>query len=209
MSSEDAGIEETPAPKRKRRSLTEEPVPQEKTVIETLEKKVETLKSKRSKESIVQKKLFQSVLSENVSPVKNNLYAQKPHTHVNTLHDFLNDQAVPIPHKQACTSTPKKILPKSIRHLHKEFTDKHPDNKVSLRTVYRHKPKTIITNKHAHYRQCLCEICTNVDLKLNAIHKFCANPADGRDQLSDRSVYMKIYLWNAWRENVVIVVLAK
>ena len=158
-----------------------------RTLQQEVAKKLDCFKLKRSKKAIERKKLFQSCFKD-VSPIKVNLFSKPENPKVKSLKSFLDEEAVPLPHKQACTSTPKKILSKSLKQTFKEFNKKKPENKVSLRTVYRHKPKHIITNTHHAYRQCLCEYCSNIDLKLEVSNKICTNPVDSRDDLSERSL---------------------
>lgn len=84
--------------------------------------------------------------------------------------------------------TQRKILPKRLKRLHRDFKSRHPQAEVSLRTMYRHLPKHIKTMRNQSYRQCLCEICVNVDLKLDALQQYMKEPINGGDHASEISL---------------------
>ena len=85
------------------------------------------------------------------------------------------------------TGTQKKVLPKRMKRLHRDFLAVN-GQKLSLCPVYRHRLKRIKTSKHQAFRMCLCEVCVNVDLKLDAINQHLTAPVEGRDELSELSV---------------------
>lgn len=82
----------------------------------------------------------------------------------------------------------KKILPKRLKHLFRDFCKENPNTSLSLRGLYRHKQNHILTSRHQKLRQCLCEVCVNVDLKLDAINHSLLQPVEGRDALSEMSI---------------------
>ena len=102
----------------------------------------------------------------------------------------MEDQSVFLPCKRSVlkeTGTQKKVLPKRRKRLHRDFLAVN-EQKLSLRSVYRHRPKHIKTSKHQAFRMCLCEVCVNVDLKLDAINQHLTAPVEGQDELSEMSV---------------------
>ena len=102
----------------------------------------------------------------------------------------MEDQSVFLPCKQSVlkeTGTQKKVLPKWMKRLHRDFLAVN-GQKLSLRSVYRHHLKHIKTSKHQAFRICLCEVCVNVDLKLDAINQHLTALVEGRDELSELSV---------------------
>ena len=84
------------------------------------------------------------------------------------------------------TLTQKKILPKRMKRLHKEFQVKNPEHKLSLRGMYRHLPHDVLSSRKQAARQCLCEVCKNVDLKLDTLNWYLKEPVDGGDAHSRR-----------------------
>ena len=89
------------------------------------------------------------------------------------------------------TSMQKKILPKRMKRLHKEFQVKNPEHQLSLRGMYCHH---VLASRKQAYRQCLCEVCKNVDLKLDTLNRYLKEPVDGGDALSERSLCHELML---------------
>ena len=70
----------------------------------------------------------------------------------------------------------------------------HPEHKMSLRTFYRCIPSHIISAHRQKYRQCLCEVCQNIDLKLDTLNKLLEDAIDGWDVASEMTLYKEYTL---------------
>lgn len=103
--------------------------------------------------------------------------------------EYLQSVAIDIPGKNYASKhqKPKKILPKRLKRLHRDFCKKNPEKKISLQTFYRKLPGNILSSRKRAFQQCLCEYCENIDLKLDALNKNLTEPVDGRDVLSEAS----------------------
>ena len=162
-----------------------------------IKKALTDLSKKRSKGAIAKKNL----LSKFVSPerpdsnIKKDLYKRsKVNSATAAALDYMNNAAIDLPGKRSVcrkTQTQKKILPKRLKH-HKLSFEKETGQKVSLRTMYRHKPRHILTSHRQSYKQCLCEVCTNIDLKIDALNKILKGTLlgqiQGRDALSEMTL---------------------
>ncbi|XP_013411104.2 uncharacterized protein LOC106174215, partial [Lingula anatina] len=149
-------------------------------------------KRHRSKESLARRRLLTSLLNPELDADTKNLYQRKKASEVScAAREFLEDSAAHVPGKQTIskrTGVQKKILPKRLKRLHKEFLQKNPGSQISLRTLYRIMPKHILSSKRLKFNQCLCEVCANIDLKLDALNRHLEDPVDGRDLLSEASL---------------------
>ena len=171
--------------------------PRSKKVKTAVFSKLDKLKNRRDKKSLASRRLLLDTISSGneqpgckplvTSPYKRTAANIKTATAV----AFLEDISVDLPGKKTVnkrTLTQKKVLPKRLKRLHRDFRSHYPEVMVSLRTMYRHLPRHIKTMKHQSYRQCLCETCTNVDLLLDALQPFLQTSIDGRDVISDISL---------------------
>ena len=59
----------------------------------------------------------------------------------------------------------KRQLLKSMKELFVELKKQHPSVKISLRSFFCYRPKSVKNVKFAHFRQCLCDIYLNPKLK--------------------------------------------
>ena len=64
----------------------------------------------------------------------------------------------------------------------------NPEATTSLRSPYRHRPSHIKTSRQQAFRQRLCEICLNIDLKLDSVSAHLEQAIGGHDVLSEMSV---------------------
>ena len=153
--------------------------------------KIQQLSKKRSKRALFQRNYLKNLIDGGPSPVKKETYQRrKLHPGREAAVSFLHDVSINLPGKKSVSKMQqRKVLPKRMKRLHRDFKLSNPGVSVSLRTMYRRKPGTIKTSRHSTYRQCLCEICTNIDLKLDTLNKFLGEyRIDGRDVLSDMSL---------------------
>ena len=81
-----------------------------------------------------------------------------------------------------------------MKRLHKEFQVKNPEHKLSLGGMYRHLPQDVLSSRKQAYRQCLCEVCKNVDLKLDTLDRYLKELVDGGEALSERSLCHELML---------------
>ncbi|GFN75253.1 vertnin [Plakobranchus ocellatus] len=162
-----------------------------------IEKEIEKLKPKRSKESLKSKKLLQNVMGGGNDQKEIASYKKKKSEANLKLSEFLEDVSINLPGKKTAskrTMAQKKILPKRVKHLRKEFEELNPSLKVSKSTFYRSIPRHILTShKHKHH-SCLCEICVSIDQKLDVLNKHMRTPIDGRDSLSELSLCSEVSL---------------
>lgn len=68
----------------------------------------------------------------------------------------------------------RRVLDRPVTEVFEEFKKKNPEVKTSLSTFKRSKPRKVeITRKQPWYG-CLCEACTNVELKLRSLSQLAA-----------------------------------
>ena len=160
---------------KKTKTCTEENITLSEAEVmkENVEKEIEKLKPKRSKESLKTKKILLNAISNGKHQREVGTYKRTKSEANIKLQEFLNDVSINLPGKKTVgkkTLTQKKILPKRVRHLQKEYRELHPQLNVSRSTFYRNIPKDILTShKHKHH-SCLCENCASIDLKLDALN---------------------------------------
>ena len=149
-----------------------------------------TQESKRVKKSLFAK--LRSLKNANDVTSKPSPYKRRQ-KNLSTLTaiSFLEDVAVDLPDKRTVSRRSlqqQKVLPKRLKRLHRDFLKLHMQSKVSLRTFYRNLPQHIKTVGHQTYRQCLCELCVNVDLLLDGLKPFLEVEIEGRDIASEMSL---------------------
>lgn len=170
--------------------------PSPKSVKSALYRKIGELQKKRSKKCLYARKLFLDVLTPEketdlLEQETSSVYKRKKKPATKAAVEYLDDIAVHMPGKRTVlkrTLQQKKILPKKMKRLHRDFREKHPDNTTSLRTFYRHLPSNIVSSSKLAYKQCLCETCTNIDLKLDVVNTITKLPIDGRDVASESTL---------------------
>ena len=69
------------------------------------------------------------------------------------------------------TNIGKIVMTMTIKDAHLMYKKKYPDSKVGLTTFYKLKPRNIKVSE-TNRRCCLCQICCNVALKVEAANKF-------------------------------------
>lgn len=91
------------------------------------------------------------------------------------IHDIYQKNARIFPDKKSARMNtdlepePRGILERTLLSLHKEFCSEHPEIKVCFSTFCSLKPKNLLASTHHSIRACLCEVCTNVRLKVEAL----------------------------------------
>ncbi|PJE77757.1 hypothetical protein CI610_03319 [invertebrate metagenome] len=63
------------------------------------------------------------------------------------------------------------MLDKPITSVCADFKENHPNVSVSMSTFKRNKPNNIESTRKQHWEGCLCDLCTNIDLKLKALNQ--------------------------------------
>ena len=66
---------------------------------------------------------------------------------------------------------PKRVLNRTVDEVHKSFLEENPDLKIGRAKFSSLRPKCVCLQNKAKLQQCLCEYCTNIDLKLKAINQ--------------------------------------
>ena len=86
---------------------------------------------------------------------------------------YYTENSTTIPDQKRVTKklmTARKFVDRSLNDLHKEFSALNPEIKVSKSLFCKLRPKFIDCAKDSKYRQCLCEYCTNIELKLKTLN---------------------------------------
>ena len=103
--------------------------------------KFEKLQKLRSKKALAARKLLLGVVSHNetqsADSSEQRLYCRKQTIASRASIEFFQEVSIVLPGKKFVS---KKILPKRMKRLHKEFQVKNPEHKLSLRGMYRHLP---------------------------------------------------------------------
>ena len=116
---------------------------------------------------------------------------KKTHKGTEAAISYMEEISVHLPGKRTVSKrclTQKKVLPKRLKRLHRDLMRTNPEATTSLRSFYRHRPSHIKTSRQQAFRQGLCEICVNIDLKLDSVSAHLEQAIDGRDILSEMSV---------------------
>ena len=176
--------------------------------------KLVQLKRKRSKHALGAKQLLVDTMSpQRATDGRGTLYKRKANAPAtNAAVEFLEEVAVDLPGKKSASKKnmeQKKVLPKKLERLRKDFLTKHPNYKFSLNRLYRHLPAHMLTSRRQAYSHCLCEICTNVDLNLECLNRqlMTDERIDDRDAISERSLCEDVTLdclnrkCNSWAYN--------
>lgn len=82
--------------------------------------------------------------------------------------DYFNEVAVPLPDKRGVN---KKILDKPVKQIFKTFSNTS-NHKLSLRTFFRYKPKSVLSVTKTKFHQALCDVCMNPKMKMAVLNSF-------------------------------------
>ncbi|XP_071150146.1 uncharacterized protein [Mytilus edulis] len=66
------------------------------------------------------------------------------------------------------TLTSKSVMTRTTKKAHELYSEQKNSKKISRSTFRKLRLKTVLTANKTQLRQCLCEYCTNIELKLNA-----------------------------------------
>ena len=66
----------------------------------------------------------------------------------------------------------RRVMERFVCSAYQQFMVEHPNTKISLSAFTSLRPKTISPSTRNRKRDCLCEYCANVDLKLEALRSF-------------------------------------
>lgn len=75
----------------------------------------------------------------------------------------------------------RKTIDRPGKDIYQEFIEENPDVTISYSTFATIRPQNVETTKSTAWYSCLCETCTNVDLKIKSLNLFSA-----RNRLSNR-----------------------
>ncbi|XP_071481542.1 uncharacterized protein [Diadema antillarum] len=91
------------------------------------------------------------------------------------VHEFLKrpDVATCVPNRKSIgrDEQPRYVLQNTVEHTRQEFRKENPEVKVGKSSFAKLRPNNILLHKKAQLEQCLCEICTNIDLKLQTLNR--------------------------------------
>ncbi len=93
---------------------------------------------------------------------------------VSSVVQFYEENAVYLPDKKYISKkTMKKtgFLQHPVSTLFSSFKEKHPNIKIGLKKFYKLRPDHIKLQGAIKFRGCLCEYCTNIELKATAVNK--------------------------------------
>ena len=65
-----------------------------------------------------------------------------------------------------------KVLDRPLVDTFKDFKVDNPDVETAFSTFAANRPSNISTSKKQQWYSCLCEMCTNVDLKIKSLNTF-------------------------------------
>jgi len=65
----------------------------------------------------------------------------------------------------------RKVITSSLKTTYQQFKEHHPDISISYTSFKRHRPGNILPHTQHKFRDCLCEYCLNIKLKLKAVTK--------------------------------------
>jgi hypothetical protein len=65
----------------------------------------------------------------------------------------------------------KSVMTKTVKQAHELYLQQNTSRKMSLSAFRKLRPKTVLTANKTQLPQCLCEYCTNIELKLNALKR--------------------------------------
>ena len=69
----------------------------------------------------------------------------------------------------------RRVLDRTLKETYKEYKQSNPeDTSVSFSTFAKMKPRNVETTTKRKWNACLCEVCTNVDLKIRSLSQLAA-----------------------------------
>jgi hypothetical protein len=89
---------------------------------------------------------------------------------------------------------PRKVLDSSLHAGFQQFQEKNPDVQVSFPAFKRLRPKSVMPYTKHRFRECLCEYCVNIDLKLKAVNSFLSSHRHGDLKITDKYVLSRMTL---------------
>ncbi|ESO85587.1 hypothetical protein LOTGIDRAFT_155075 [Lottia gigantea] len=96
-----------------------------------------------------------------------------PASTIDASHDHYErpDMSTILPNRKSIAQgQPKHVLQRSVEATFKSFTNDSPSLKISESTFNKLRPKHILLQSISKFYQCLCEPCTNIDLKLKVLN---------------------------------------
>ncbi|ESO97658.1 hypothetical protein LOTGIDRAFT_152749 [Lottia gigantea] len=96
-----------------------------------------------------------------------------PASTIDAIHDHYErpDMSTILPNRKSIAQgQPKHVLQRSVEATFKSFTNDNPSLKISESTFNKLRPKHILLQSKSKFYQCLCEPCTNIDLKLKVLN---------------------------------------
>ena len=63
------------------------------------------------------------------------------------------------------------ILQKTLHQHYQDFKDEHPNTKLGISKFAALKPPNVKPQTKSALNACICELCANIELKLQAVHK--------------------------------------
>ncbi|XP_033728817.1 uncharacterized protein LOC117317958 [Pecten maximus] len=96
-------------------------------------------------------------------------------TLTNFFHQTDVSREMPNPRQVNKAMEPRKTLDGSLVNSYEKFQRQNPEAKVSYSKFVKCRPKNVKPVAHTKYNQCLCEYCTNVELKVNSLVRFCSS----------------------------------
>lgn len=175
-------------PKTRRHTVS---TPSPKRLTSSYKTQIAKLKNLRSRDALSRRNLLESLVDPTLEHSDKIRYAKSVTEKAKAAEKFILDEAIDIPNKRAVSKKgkiQKKILTKRVKRLHREFC-RNTSHKISLRTFYRMLPKNVLTSHKQKFQQCLCEYCTNIDLKIKQLNTVLeGNKIEGRDALSESSL---------------------
>ncbi|KAH3795059.1 hypothetical protein DPMN_148605 [Dreissena polymorpha] len=73
----------------------------------------------------------------------------------------------------------RRILDRPLAAVYQEFQQQNPTVKASYSTFVRNKPQTVESTRKQRWYACLCDTCTNTDLKIKALQQVASRIESG------------------------------
>ena len=85
----------------------------------------------------------------------------------------LPDVSSCLPNKKNVTRKllPKYVIQSSLSSAYNKWKQENPTTKMGFRKFSMLRPSNVLTQKHTKLTQCLCEYCTNIELKLKVVNQ--------------------------------------
>ena len=110
---------------------------------------------------------------------------------IKTVEDFFSrpDVSSTLPYKKRVSKKSlqeAKVLDRSIDSLYNDFREHHPTINISKSKFSSLRPGNVKTMAKNKFNQCLCEYCTNIELKLRSLNKFLDVKKKSEFKMNDR-----------------------